>query len=195
MCALLSTFVAGLHAQTPAGGELGTINFPTSAKAAAQAPFLTGVKALYNFEFDTAAEVFRQAQKADPDFALAYWGEAMSFNHPLWAQQDMASARKVLERLAPTAAARAAKAPAGKERDLIEAVDVLYGTGDKYARDEAYSAAMKRLHEKHPADDEISVLYALSLLGLARPGEKSLWNAMQAAAIAEDFFQCNQKHP
>ena len=30
--------------------ELGTINFPSSAKPAAQAPFLTGVKALYNFE-------------------------------------------------------------------------------------------------------------------------------------------------
>ena len=46
--------------------------------------------------------------KADPAFALAYWGEAMSFNHPLWAQQDLPAARKVLERLAPTAAARAA---------------------------------------------------------------------------------------
>ena len=100
--------------------ELGTINFPTSAKPAAQAPFLTGVKALYNFEFDIAAEAFREAQKADPGFALGYWGEAMSYNHPLWAQQDLPAARKVLERLAPTAAARAAKAPAGKERELIE---------------------------------------------------------------------------
>jgi len=188
-------FLALPAAAQPAKGELGTIQFPTSAKGAAQTAFLTGVKALHNFEFDTAAEAFRESQKADPAFALAFWGEAMSFNHPLWAQQDMASARKVLERLASTAAARAAKAPAGKERDLIEAVDVLYGTGDKYARDEAYSAAMKRLHEKYPTDDEISVLYALSLLGLARPGEKSLRNAMQAAAIAEDVFQRNPKHP
>src|SRR5262249_10123005 len=128
-------------AQTARTGELGSIQFPTSAKAAAaQTAFITGVKALHNFEFDTAADAFRDAQKAEPTFALAYWGEAMSFNHPLWAQQDIAAARKVLERLAPTAAARAAKAPAGKERELIEAVDVLYGVGDKYARDVAYSA-------------------------------------------------------
>jgi tetratricopeptide (TPR) repeat protein len=119
----------------------------------------------------------------------------MSYNHPLWAEQDIASARRVLERLAPTAAARAAKAPAGKERGMIEAVDVLFGAGDKYARDLAYSAAMKRLHEQNPGDDEISVLYALSLLGTARPGEKSVRNAMQAAAIAEDVFQRNPKHP
>jgi len=183
-------------AQTARSGELGSIQFPTSAKgAAAQTAFITGVKALHNFEFDTAADAFREAQKAEPTFALAYWGEAMSFNHPLWAQQDIASARKVLERLAPTAAARAAKAPAGKERDLIEAVDVLYGVGDKYARDVAYSAAMKRVYEKYKGDDEIATLYALSLLGLGRPGESNLRNAMQAAAIAEDIFQRNPKHP
>jgi tetratricopeptide (TPR) repeat protein len=183
-------------AQTARTGELGNIQFQTSAKvAAAQTAFLTGVKALHNFEFDTAADAFRDAQKAEPDFALAYWGEAMSFNHPLWAQQDIASARKVLERLAPTATARSAKLPAGKERDLIETIDVLYGVGDKYARDVAYSAAMKRLYDKYKGDDEIATLYALSLLGLGRPGERNLRNAMQAAAIAEDIFQRNPKHP
>jgi tetratricopeptide (TPR) repeat protein len=171
--------------------ELGTIKFATSGSDAAQTPFLTGVKALHNFEFDTAAEAFREAQKADPNFALAYWGEAMSFNHPLWSEQDIASARKVLERLAP---ARAAKAPAGKERSLIEAVDVLFGAGDKYARDDAYAAAMKRMYEQYSGDDEIATFYALSLLGSAR-GEKKLRNSMQAAAIAEDIFQRNPNHP
>ena len=124
--------------------------FPTSAKPAAQAPFLTGVKALYNFEFDIAADAFREAQKADPDFALGYWGEAMSYNHPLWAQQDLPAARKVMERLAPTAAARAAKAPAGKERELIESIEVLFGAGDKLARDIAYADALKAMHAKYP---------------------------------------------
>jgi hypothetical protein len=193
--ALLATSVAGLRAQTPGNVELGTINFQTSAKPAAQAPFLTGVKALYNFEFDIAAEMFQQSQKADPSFALAYWGEAMSYNHPLWAQQDQAAARKVLERLGPTAAARAAKAPAGKERELLEAEEVLYGTGDKLTRDIAYSKAMERMHAKYPQDDEISIMYALSLLGTARPGEKTTRNAMQAAAIALDVFQRHPQHP
>src|SRR5215471_17868470 len=126
-------------AQQPASVELGTIRFPSSAKPAAQPSFLTGVKALFNFEFDIAADAFQQAQKADPAFALGYWGEAMSFNHPLWAQQDLPAARKVMERLAPTAAARAAKAPAGKERMLVESLEVLYGTGDKLTRDIAYA--------------------------------------------------------
>jgi tetratricopeptide (TPR) repeat protein len=187
---------AGAGAQAPKKTvELGSIDFPTSAKPAAQAAFLTGVKALYNFEFDIAADAFRETQQADPAFALGYWGEAMSFNHPLWAQQDLPAARKVLERLAPTAAARAAKAPAGKERELIEAQDVLFGAGDKLSRDIAYSQAMGRMHVKYPADDEIACMYALSLLGTARPGDKTTRNSMQAAAIVQDIFARRPQHP
>src|SRR5262245_42968585 len=81
---VLTVLGIGTGAQTPATGQLGTINFPTSASAAAQTPFLVGVKALLNFEFDTAADAFQAAQKAEPGFALGYWGEAMSYNHPLW---------------------------------------------------------------------------------------------------------------
>jgi len=184
-----------LAAQSPTPKSLGTIHFPSSAKPAAQETFLTGVKALFNFEFDTAAEAFQQTEKADPDFALGYWGQAMSFNHPLWAQQDQAAARKVMDRLAPTAALRAAKAPAGKERMLVESLEVLYGTGDKLTRDIAYADSLKRIHEKYPDDDEIATFYALALLGTARPGDKSIRNAMLAASIAEGVFQRNPQHP
>jgi hypothetical protein len=92
----------------------GTINFPTSASPAAQAPFLTGTKAFYNFEFDLAAEAFQQTEKADPNFALAYWGEAMSFNHPLWAEQDLAKARHALEKLAPPPPPAPRRRPPGR---------------------------------------------------------------------------------
>jgi hypothetical protein len=186
---------ARVRAQTPLAAQLGTINFPTSASAAAQPTFLAGTKALYNFEFDLAAEAFQQVEKAEPGFALAYWGEAMSFNHPLWAEQDLAKARRALEKLAPTAAARAAKAPAGKERDLVEAVDVLFGAGDKLARDIAYSGSMGRMHAKYPDDDEIATFYALALLGTGRAGDKNTRNNMQAAAIALGVFQRHPQHP
>ena len=186
--------VGNLGAQAPKI-ELGSIDFPTSATPVAQALFLTGTKALYNFEFDIAAEAFREAQKADPAFALAYWGEAMSDNHPLWAQQDLAAARKVMERLAPTAAARAAKAPAGRERDYIESIDVLFGAGDKLTRDIAYAEKLGAMHAKYPKDDEVACFYALALLGTGRPGVSNSRNAMQAAAISLDLFQRKPKHP
>ena len=45
--------------------EFGTISFPNSGAASAQEPFLTGVKALHNFQFDEAAEAFRRARQEE----------------------------------------------------------------------------------------------------------------------------------
>ena len=122
--------------------ELGTITFPNSGAAAAQAAFIEGVKDLHSFQFDEAAVAFQRAQKADPAFAMAYWGEAMSHNHPLWAQQDDKAAKAILEKIAPTSEARQAKAKLPKEKAFLKAIDVLYyAPGDKLARDIAYSDA------------------------------------------------------
>src|ERR1700675_180726 len=192
MAASLALFTcAGLNAQ-----QLGSISFPTSGDAAAQSKFIEGVKDLHSFEFDEAAEAFHQAQQIDPNFALAYWGEAMSYNHPLWAQLDLPAARKALERLAPTLEGRLAKAHTEKEKAFIEAVNELfYAPGDKLARDNAYSDAMARLYERWPDDNEVSIFYALSLLGSVRPGDKGFRRQALAASIAFKVFQENPKHP
>jgi tetratricopeptide (TPR) repeat protein len=176
--------------------EFGTIAFPTSGAAAAQEPFLTGVKALHNFQFDEAAEAFRKAQQSDAAFAMAYWGEAMSHNHPLWAQQDLDAAKKVLDRLDPSAAGRVAKAKLPKEKAFFEALHLLYfAPGDKLARDQAYSQAMAQMYAKWPDDHEVAVFYALSLLGTVRPGDSGFRRQALAASIAQSVFQQNPKHP
>ena len=56
--------------------DLGRIEFPNSGPPEAQEAFLRGVLLLHSFEYSDSAESFREAQKLDPDFALAYWGEA-----------------------------------------------------------------------------------------------------------------------
>ena len=67
--------------------SLGTLVFPTSGAPEATPDFVFGVLYLHSFEYDLAAEAFRRAQAIDSDFAMAYWGEAMTHNHPLWRQQ------------------------------------------------------------------------------------------------------------
>jgi tetratricopeptide (TPR) repeat protein len=184
--------------------ELGSITFPTSGAPAAQAAFLEGVKALHSFEFDSAAVAFQRAQKADPGFAMAYWGEAMSHNHPLWAQQDTEAAKKILEKIAPTLKDRLAKAKLPKEKAFLGAIDVLYyAPGDastslsagKLARDNAYSDAMAKMYATWPDDHEVATWYALSLLGTVRPGDKGFRRQALAASIAENVFKENPKHP
>ena len=176
--------------------ELGTITFPNSGNAAAQAPFIEGVKSLHSFQFDEAAVAFQRAQKADPTFAMAYWGEAMSHNHPLWAQQDAEAAKKILEKIAPTSDARQAKAKLPKEKAFLKAIDVLYySPGDKLARDMAYSEALAAMYAQWPDDHEVATWYALSLLGTVRPTDKGFRRQALAASIAEKVFAENPKHP
>src|SRR5262249_20507081 len=107
--------------------SLGKISFPNSGSAAAQAPFIRGVLLLHSFEYDDAIEAFRQAQRADPGFALAYWGEALCHNQPLWYNESVDKARAVLSRLAPTREARQAKAPTAREKGYLDAVERLFG--------------------------------------------------------------------
>ncbi len=176
--------------------ELGSITFPTSGAPAAQPKFIEGVKDLHSFEFDEAAEAFHEAQRLDPNFALAYWGEAMSYNHPLWAQLDLPAARKALERLAPALEGRLAKTHTEKEKAYLEAVNQLfYAPGDKLARDIAYSDAMARMYDRWPDDREVSIFYSLSLLGTVRPGDKGFRRQALAASIALRVFQENPNHP
>ena len=175
--------------------ELGSIHFPNSGAAEAQAAFLAGMKALHSFEFEDAGEAFREAQAIDPDFGLAYWGEALSYNHPLWSEQDRGAALAALARYARKPEARAARMPPGRERGLMEAVDFLYGPGDKLSRDVAYSESMRHLHVAYPEDDEIATLHALSLLGTVRRGDKGFGRQVRAGAIALEVFARNPKHP
>lgn len=173
---------------------VGQVSFANSGAPAAQAPFLRGLALLHNFEYSSAAHAFREAQAADRGFVMAYWGEAMTYNHAVWKEQDAAAARAVLARLAPAREERLARARTPRERAYLESVEILYGEGTKEERDRAYSDRMRRLHETHPEDVDARAFYALSLLGLAHQGrDYALY--MRAAGLLEEIFPDNRRHP
>ncbi|HEY7113660.1 MAG TPA: hypothetical protein VIA45_12075 [Thermoanaerobaculia bacterium] len=192
--AVLLAAASVVSAQAPA--RLGKIDFPTSGSPEAQAPFRTGALLLHSFEFEDAAAAFRQAQEIQPGFAMAYWGEAMTYNHPLWAEQDRDAALKALAKLGPSPEARRAKAPTPREKMYLDAVEALYaqGGGDKTARDRAYEEAMERLSAAFPDDLDAASFYALSILG-ACEGKRDTARYMKAAAIVEEVFAKNPEHP
>jgi tetratricopeptide (TPR) repeat protein len=72
---------------------------------------------------------------------------------------------------------------------------LFYSSNDKLTRDNAYSEAMSRMYERWPDDNEVSILYALSLLGTVRPGDTGFRRQALAAAISLKVFQENPKHP
>jgi tetratricopeptide (TPR) repeat protein len=174
---------------------LGRIAFPNSGSQAVQAPFIRGVLLLHSFEYDDAIEAFREAQRLDPAFALAYWGEALSYNQPLWYNESVDKARAALARLAPTAAARQAKAPTAREKGYLDAVEKLFAAGAKAVRDQAYADRMGELSRANPQDDEAAVFYALALLGTIPSGQRNLPVSLKAGQIAAAVLKRNPQHP
>jgi tetratricopeptide (TPR) repeat protein len=187
-------------ASTPVDGpppqerKLGSISFPNSGDASAQGAFIEGVLLLHSFEFEDAATAFRSAQDIDADFALAYWGEAMTYNHPLWRQQDKAAALAALARYAPTPSARQQKTPTEREAAYLAAIDALYADGSKTERDNEYMRHMSRLAANHPDDLEAQAFHSLAILG-STDGERDFAAYMKAAAVAQAVFDANPDHP
>ncbi|MEM7481787.1 MAG: tetratricopeptide repeat protein [Acidobacteriota bacterium] len=182
-------------ARTPAAQrDLGDIEFPTSGEPAAQSHFERGMLWLHSFEYEDARSEFRKALEVDPDYVMAVWGEALTFHHPIWVRQDVERGRRALERLGQGREARLSKAPTVRERGYLEAVEALFGEGTKEERDAAYAAAMGSLVERYPEDQEAASLYALAILGTAQ-GDRDFATYMRAAAIAEEVYRRNPRHP
>ncbi len=181
-----------------ANTDVGNINFPTSTQSEeAQAHFLRGATILHSFGWKQAIASFKKAQAADPDFAMAYWGESLCYNHPLIPEMDRETPQSVLQKLGPTLEARLAKAPTDREKGFIRAVDALFfGDGDIKARRVAYMEVMKDLHESLPDDPEVAAFYALSLISaggtVGKEGERE---RILAGSIGLRLFAQNPKHP
>jgi tetratricopeptide (TPR) repeat protein len=194
----IALLAAGARAQD---SRLGTVDFPTSAESQqAQAHFLRGVAALHSFWYPVALEEFRAATRIEPDFMMGHWGEAMAHNHPVWGDpQGTGAARKVLQKV------RITPSLTPREQAYLHAVEVLYGQGDKPARDRAYAEAMEVIYQEYPEDLEAAAFHSLALLGIAYSdvsGDAATSNdpaalrtRMRAAAVAQEVYREEPDHP
>ena len=202
-CCSISANVTGAELE-----QVGTFDFPTSASAEAQKHFELGVGYLHSFGWKQARNEFRKAQEIEPDFALAYWGEAFTYNHPLIpVLQDPDSPKETLNRLGNTSEERLSKAPTQREKGFVRAAEAFAFTegslGDKRL---AWMYAMQDLYEGFPEDREVAAFTAVSMLsGATVSADDRVLNnfltesgteiSMQAGAIAMDIFRENPNHP
>lgn len=174
--------------------KLGTIQFDVTGSKEAVKHFEEGLLLLHSFEFDDAATAFINAQKADSTMAMAYWGEAMTYNHPLWAEQSYEEATTALNRLSESPEDRIEKSATSIEKDFMKAVNILYGEGTKYERDLAYASFMAEVYNKYPKSQEAAAFYALSLLGSVPVGrDEAIYE--KGAVIAKGILEENPNHP
>jgi tetratricopeptide (TPR) repeat protein len=165
---------------------------PTSK---AQNEFARGVTWLHSFMYEDAIDAFRAAQKIDPRFVMAYWGEAMSFSQPLWFFEEVDKGRAALAKLAATPAERMARAKTPREQGFLRAVEALFGPGTRAARSAAHAKEMARVAAENPTDEDAQTFYALALLATMPRGDAALPIRQQAGAIAAAVMARNPKHP
>lgn len=177
-----------------AEGQLGDIEFSVSGNEQAQPYFTQGLLLLHSFEYEDAADDFSKAHALDPECAMAYWGEAMTYNHSLWRFQDKTKADSVLKLLAPEPDQRVAKAKTDIEKDFIKGVNILFGTGTKAERDSQYAAYMSSLFEKYPDNLEVASFYSIALIGSVQVGRDTAVYG-KAAKIVQAVLKKNPRHP
>ena len=203
---VLSLFLAFLlispgtaHSQDTgeAGLSLGSINFPNSATGEAEQEFLTGVLALHSFWYPEARTHFRNARDLDPDFALAYWGEAMTHDHPIWGQHDQQEGEEVLKAL-DTQLSKGTVNWTKREKAYVEAVRILYNDKMEMGkRRKLYAEAMQGLKEEYPKDDE--ALAFASLASMTVPSynytNPDVRDVVPIAADLESLYKRHPEHP
>lgn len=174
--------------------QLGELNFTATGNDEAQPFFKKGLLLLHSFQYHDAAEEFQKAIDADKNFAMAYWGKAMTHNHPLWQEQDFDKGNEILNQLAPTPEGRIAKAATELEKDFISGINILYGNGNKAERDSSYAEYMGILYKKYPGNDEVAAFYSLALNGWGTTDQQV--NIFEKAAdIGNEILKRNPKHP
>ncbi len=171
---------------------LGDISYSFPVSEAATEGFDKGLLLLHSFEYDDAKDAFLEAQQADPDEVMAYWGEAMCSYKALWGLQDVDEGRKVMKKLASMQEERLAKAEEGIERAFWQGIEILYGEGELKDRNEKYAKHMESLYENYQGDLEVAAFYSLSLMWADYENQEYL---NKSAEVAAGIIEENPTHP
>ncbi len=162
--------------------------------------FDQGLRLTYGFNHQEALRAFKEAARLDPDCAMAYWGWALVLGPNLNLVMQPEVVPQAYEAIRRALSLK--KNVTERERDYIEALARRYTDDPKADRtrlDEAYAAAMRKLHAKYPEDDDAATLYAAALMNLSpwnywtkdgRPRE----NTPAVLATLEAVIEHNPKH-
>jgi len=179
----------------PAPDKLGSVSFPTSCAPAVQVVFERGLALLHSFAYSASEQAFRNVAGQDPNCAIAYWGMAMTHYHQLWeapAGNELHAGAELIGKAIDT------RSGSPRERRFIEALRTYYRDPEHATpavRAERYARAMAGVARDNAGDMESQIFYALALLAIAPPSDKTHANQKQAVAILEPLYRSHPQHP
>lgn len=171
---------------------LGEAHLSISCSKDSSKIFDTGLVLLHNFWYSRALNIFKKITDKEPECAIAYWGAAMTFNHPFW-DAPTPSDRRIAQNF--IAKGMLAKVTSEKEKSLLDAARLLFdGDTERNSRDEKYNEAMGRIYSKFP-ENEMKLFFALSIMGTIKEGTKGFERQGKAANLLEEVFEKLPNHP
>lgn len=170
--------------RTPIHYDIGLVHRAVSTDSPeAQLWFDRGLGLAYGFNHEQAVACFQRAAEADPDLAMAWWGQAWAlgtnYNMPV---MDEAASEAAWNALQEARARASGASPA--ERALIEALSARYAwpaPEDRSELEQAYADAMTDVHRRFPDDADVAALTAEALMQLRPWG---LWSPPREGGVA-----------
>lgn len=183
------------HHDHPAPEKLGSVSFPTSCAPAVQAGFERGLALLHSFAYSASEQAFRDVAGRDPNCAIAYWGMAMTHYHQLWeipVGDELRTGADLIRK------ATDIRSGSPRERRFIDALATYYRDSEQATpavRAERYASAMGTAAKADAGDMESQIFYALALISIAPPTDKTHASQKQALTILEPLYRSHPQHP
>ncbi len=186
----------GTASPSAAPEQLGTVEFPVSCNDAAQPFMQRGLALLHHMTYTMAEADFSSAAAADPDCALAYWGVAMTYIHPLW--HDPPTSERVERGLEMLRTAETTTNKTGREAGYIAAALAYYeGAADRPEAESLkhFRDGWESVYREHPGDVEAASFFALAHLATADPKDQLMVKNSEAGSIVEAVLAKVPDHP
>ncbi len=178
------------------GSELGSIKFSVSCNETARPVMERSLALLHHMTYAGAEAEFSKAIKADPECALAYWGVAMTWVHPLW--NDPPSEDRLAKGLELLNKASDLPNTTAREAGYISAALAYYdGASGRHEPESLalFRDAWEKVYRDNPDDIEAASFYALALMGAADKSDKTLADYARAGLIVEGVLTQVPDHP
>ncbi len=176
--------------------QLGSVRLPVFCYKSAAPHIERGLALLHHMTYPEARAAFIAATNADPDCAIGYWGEAMTFIHPLWSDPPNQETFNRGKQLLQIAKERGEKTE--RENAYIYALEAYFsGTWSENEKPRLvrFADAWNEVRQQFPYDIEAAAIYALANLGTVNPGDKTYAKQKQSGAITQQLLQEVPDHP
>jgi hypothetical protein len=196
IAAALLSFPAAAHQS--AGARLGKVHFQVECNAAAQREFNVAMAYYHSFAWSQMQAPLERTLQADPACGMAHWLRTLAaLNNPFaWPGVVSPAVLEAGPRFLQMARDAGLRSP--RERDYVDALAVFFKDADKLdhrTRAKALESALEGVMQRHPADSEAAILYALILSANFNPADKKYTNQLKAAGILEPIFAAQPEHP